>query len=85
MSRLITTLIIFSLIGGTNAIAQTTTAPSNAKTAKPSTGVPEAPVGHRQPKKSDIPATEGDKSGLLGSDAYDKALDRKIKSICKGC
>ena len=48
--------------------------------------LPEAPVGHRQPRASDVPDEKN-----LGSDMSDPtskedaALDRKIKSICRGC
>ena len=44
----------------------------------------EAPVGHRQPRVSDVP----DERNLGSSDQMtkeDAALDRKIKSICRGC
>ncbi len=45
----------------------------------------EAPVGHRQPRGSDF----GDEKNLGNpSDSMNKedaALDRKIKSICRGC
>jgi hypothetical protein len=46
--------------------------------------LPEAPVGHRQPRTSDVP----DERNLSSSDQMtkeDAALDRKIKSICRGC
>jgi hypothetical protein len=46
--------------------------------------LPEAPVGHRQPRVGDVP----DERNLSSSDQMakeDAALDRKIKSICRGC
>jgi hypothetical protein len=39
-----------------------------------------APIGHRQPTASEVP-----KEDPYGESAEDKALDRKIKSICRGC
>ena len=84
MSRLITTIIILSLVGGTAALAQNGT--TGASTGKTSSGLPQAPVGHRQPTKADVTAADSkDNRGLLGADADDKALDRKIKNICRGC
>jgi hypothetical protein len=46
--------------------------------------VPEAPVGHRQPRASDVPNNEKN----LSSDPISKEdaiLDKKMKSICRGC
>jgi len=44
----------------------------------------EAPVGHRQPKATDVPpdqqtAAEKKQKGL------DEALNKKLKSICRDC
>ena len=47
----------------------------------------EAPIGHRQPTAGDV----GDEKKLLNPDPNDplskenRALDQKIKSICRGC
>ena len=48
-------------------------------------GVIQAPVGHRQPRASDVP---NEKNLIDPNDPLSKenaALDRKIKSICRGC
>jgi hypothetical protein len=42
----------------------------------------EAPVGHRQPRPADIPSNADDPMRIHADDA---ALDRQIKSICRGC
>ena len=42
-----------------------------------------APVGHRQPRASDIPASIS--ADQLNFDAEDALVDRKIKGICRGC
>jgi hypothetical protein len=45
----------------------------------------QAPVGHRQPRAGDVP-DEKDLGGMNDSMSRDDvALDRKIKSICRGC
>ena len=47
----------------------------------------EAPIGHRQPRASDVP----DEKNWQNTDPNDpllkenRALDRTIKSICRGC
>ncbi len=46
--------------------------------------LPEAPVGHRQPRPSDLPPETG-KNDPGRIDAQDRELDRMIKNICKGC
>ena len=49
--------------------------------------IPQAPIGHRQPRASDLPV-EHEKNIMNASDAMSKedaALDKKIKSICRGC
>jgi len=48
-------------------------------------GIPQAPIGHRQPRVSDVP---DEKNPMNANDAMSKedaALDKKIKSICRGC
>ena len=48
-------------------------------------GVMEAPIGHRQPRASDVPSEKNltDPNDPLSKE--NAALDRKIKSICRGC
>lgn len=41
-----------------------------------------APVGHRQPTAADVGK---DSATGFERSAEDRALDRKLKSICKGC
>ncbi|ABD07655.1 conserved hypothetical protein [Rhodopseudomonas palustris HaA2] len=41
----------------------------------------QAPVGHRQPRRTDVPPERS----IDQVDPADAALDRKIKSICRGC
>ena len=46
--------------------------------------VPPAPVGHRQPRPSDLPPEAG-KDDPSRIDPQDRELDRMIKNICNGC
>ncbi len=72
------------LLGASGALAQSksgTSSPTPSATTS-SGSIPNAPVGHRQPRASDVPPTE---EKNYTESAEDKALDRKIKSICRGC
>jgi hypothetical protein len=42
-----------------------------------------APVGHRQPRAVDIPASTSASQQII--DSEDASVDRKIKGICRGC
>jgi hypothetical protein len=85
MPQLLTATASISLFCCTVALAESIT-PPRRQIIKSSHDLPKAPVWQRQPTPRDISAAKGnDENGLLGDDAVDKALDRKIKSICRGC
>jgi hypothetical protein len=81
MRKLIATIMFMML--SSVALAQTAgtrTSPS------PSAGtVPEAPVGHRQPRADQVPSEKNLANPNDPVNKEDAALDRKIKSICRGC
>ena len=79
---MIATMALTLLIGGTAATAQNQGAGSKGA---PSSTIPQAPIGHRQPRADQVPS---EKTLTNPNDALDKEnaiLDRKIKSICRGC
>jgi hypothetical protein len=83
-ANLIAITAFLVLLGGPAALAQNNTRSGNSATSGTSStsgGPLEAPVGHRQPRASDVP----NEKGVTKLDAEDAALDRKIKSICRGC
>jgi hypothetical protein len=85
MPQLLAATASISLFCCTLALAQSNT-PPRQQTIKSSHNIPKAPVGHRQPTPRDISAAKGnDDDGLIGDAAVDKALDSKIRSICRGC
>ena len=48
--------------------------------------LPEAPVGHRQPRADQVPSEKnltGDQNDAI--DRENAALDRMVKGICRGC
>jgi len=46
---------------------------------------PDAPVGHRQPRAGALPSQDNLSDPKDAISREDAALDRKIKSICRGC
>ncbi len=48
-------------------------------------GVPQAPIGHRQPRASDVPNEKNLSNPNDPVNKEDANLDKKIKSICRGC
>jgi hypothetical protein len=45
----------------------------------------EAPIGHRQPRAGDVPSEKNLSNPNDPANKEDAALDKKIKSICRGC
>ena len=80
---LIATAALLVLMAGPAAIAQTGTGSQGA--ASPSPATREAPVGHRQPRAGDVPSEKTLNDPNNPANKEDLALDRKIKSICRGC
>jgi hypothetical protein len=82
-TKLIGTMALLVLIGGPVAMAQTgNTATSGANQSQLSR---EAPVGHRQPRADQVPPEKNLSDPNNPVNKEDAALDRKIKSICRGC
>lgn len=69
-------------VGAPQAWAQQQGGSSTVQKDKPSM---EAPIGHRQPRRGEI----GNEKNLSNPDSAmnkeDAALDKRIKSICRGC
>ncbi len=65
------TLILITASAWSSALAQG--APSH-----------QAPVGHRQPKATEVPPDQ-ETGAEKKQKELDRALDKKLKSICRGC
>jgi hypothetical protein len=50
-----------------------------SQSSEPPRGIPQAPVGHRQPRASDVP-----NEGNVARSQVDEEIDSKLK-ICRGC
>jgi hypothetical protein len=89
MKKTIISMALLALIGAPGAIAQSGSKGTSVGSTINGT-VPEAPVGHRQPRASDVPNETSDvpneKNSTIDLLAKENAnLDKKIKSICRGC
>jgi hypothetical protein len=80
MRKIILSVALVVLTGGPEAFAQGSSVPKNSD--RP---LPQAPVGHRQPRASDVPSEKNlnDPNDTVSKE--NAILDRKIKSICRGC
>lgn len=83
MRNLFATTFAVAFIAASAALAQGTGSGSYAKSSTSSAAprVGSAPVGHRQPTAADV----GNQQNPAELSPEEKALDRKIKSICRGC
>jgi hypothetical protein len=79
MRRLITTLVFLML--GSAAFAQN----NGTSSSNPPRMSREAPVGHRQPRADQVPDEKNLSNPNDAVNREDAALDKKIKSICRGC
>jgi hypothetical protein len=89
MRKLIATIALLALIDGSVAIAQTVGL-RNPSAPPPSMNqdkqLPEAPVGHRQPRADQVPSEKnlmGDPNDPINRENAE--LDRMTKGICRGC
>ena len=83
--KLIATMAFMALIGGPAAIAQTAGGTGSQGAASQGQPSREAPVGHRQPRADQVPSEKNLSDPNNPAYKEDQALDRKIKSICRGC
>jgi hypothetical protein len=84
MNKTIISMALLLAIGAPSpsAIAQSGNSTSSAPK---SSGVLPAPVGHRQPRAGDVPDEKNLSNPNDPVNKEDAMLDKKIKSICRGC
>jgi hypothetical protein len=84
MKKIMMAVSLVVLLGGA-AVAQTGGTKGSTSGGAASGSLPQAPVGHRQPRASDVPNEKNlsDPNDPLSKE--NQALDKKIKSICRGC
>jgi hypothetical protein len=83
MRNLIMTMALLALIGSP-AMAQTGSNSGSSGATNPQP-MRDAPIGHRQPRAGDLPSEKNlsDPNDPLSKE--NALLDKKIKSICRGC
>jgi hypothetical protein len=84
MRKMITTTALLTLLVSPAALAQTGTGGSS-NAAKNQPMAREAPIGHRQPRADQVPSEKNLSDPNNPTNKEDAALDKKIKSICRGC
>jgi hypothetical protein len=85
MKRKLVVLSVLVLMGGPAALAQNGKSTVAPAASSPLSTIPEAPIGHRQPRASDFPDERKLNDPNAPVNREDAALDKKIKSICRGC
>ena len=83
MRKTLLSMALVLLIGAPAGFAQSGGGSSTA--VKNSGGVLPAPTGHRQPRAADVPDEKnlGNPNDFLAKE--NATLDKKLKSICRGC
>ena len=90
MNKIVITMALLLAIGApaTSAIAQggnSGASKSGGGGGGGGGGVLPAPVGHRQPRAGDVPDEKNLSNPNDPVNKEDALLDKKIKSICRGC
>src|SRR5260370_20443682 len=95
MRKLITTIALLTVVGTSAAIAQSTGSRNPAAVPSMSSDqqlmspdqqlVPEAPVGHRQPRADQVPSEKNLMNPNDPVNQQNAAVDRIINRICRGC
>jgi hypothetical protein len=83
MKKLIIAMAVLIVAGEATALAQNRKNMGSTDNSDRSTV--QAPVGHRQPRAGDVPDEKNLSNPNDAMNKEDAALDRKIKSICRGC
>ena len=86
MRKTLLSMALVLLIGAPGVSAQSGGGTSTAvKGSGSSGGVVPAPVGHRQPRAADVPDEKNLNNPNDVLSRENAILDKKIKSICRGC
>jgi hypothetical protein len=86
MKRVASVVTLLVLFGGAEAIAQSGMNKGSSSVGQTiNGGIPDAPIGHRQPRAGDVPSEKNLSDPNSAQNKEDAALDKKIKSICRGC
>ncbi|MHC4043547.1 MULTISPECIES: hypothetical protein [unclassified Bradyrhizobium] len=85
MKKIMVAASLVVLLGGAAAAQTGGSKGSTSGGSGGTSGVLPAPVGHRQPRAADVPSEKNLSNPNTPANKEDAELDRKIKSICRGC
>jgi len=85
MKTTVISMALLILIGAPAAVAQSGKGSGTSVGTTINGGIPQAPVGHRQPRAGDVPSEKNLSDPNNPVSKEDALLDKKIKSICRGC
>jgi hypothetical protein len=88
MRKVIITITLLALVESSAAIAQEARSRNTADARSMNSFqqvLPEAPVGHRQPRADQVPSEKDLTNPNDPVNRENAALDRMIKGICRGC
>jgi Tfp pilus assembly protein PilX len=88
MRKVIITITLLALVESSAAIAQEVRSRNTADARLMNSAqqvLPEAPVGHRQPRADQVPSENDLMNPNDPVNRENAALDRMIKGICRGC
>jgi len=85
MRKLIATIALLALVDTSVAIAQTVGSRNPSSASPDKQLLPEAPVGHRQPRADQVPSEKNLMNPNDPINQENAALDRMINGICRGC
>jgi hypothetical protein len=85
MRKIFLTTTLLVLMVGPMATAQTSDRAGSTNLSSDKQGPWPAPIGHRQPRSDQVPSEKNLSNPNDAAAREDAALDRKIKSICRGC
>ena len=88
MRKLITTMALVAILDSSLALAQQGSSQNPAAPAPmhlDQQSLPEAPVGHRQPRADQVPSEQNLMNPNDPINQENATLDRMINGICRGC
>ncbi|QPF81569.1 hypothetical protein IC762_17190 [Bradyrhizobium genosp. L] len=85
MRKTVLAMALMVAVGAPQILTQQAWAQGGSSTMQKGGQVPQAPIGHRQPRAGDVPSEKNLSDPNAAANKEDAALDKKIKSICRGC
>jgi hypothetical protein len=85
MKKIVVAMSLLVALGGTGFAQSGSKGTATSGQSAGSGSTLPAPVGHRQPRAGDVPNEKNLSDPSQPMNKEDAELDKKIKSICRGC